>query len=68
MSSSNEDGCNLLAVETRVYYTTGVVTKTGGDLNLLKCTVNSCELRTDTAVSAISNSKIVFIDEGNLGD
>ena len=41
------DSCSLLAIEARVYYTTG---------------------HYDTAISAISNSKIVFVGEGNLGD
>ena len=41
------DSCSFLAIEARVYYTTGDY---------------------DTAISAISNSKIVFAGEGNLGD
>src|SRR5262249_40200377 len=45
--SSGEFECSLLAIEARVYYTTG---------------------EDDTAISAISNSKIVFVGEGNLGD
>jgi hypothetical protein len=48
VSSSSRFECSLIAVEARVYYTTGVgVTE---------------------AVSAISNSKVVFAGEGNLGD
>jgi len=49
VSSSDVFECSLIAVDARVYYTTG----TGN---------------TDTAVSAISNSKVVFFGEGNLGD
>jgi len=49
VSSSKGFDCSLLAVEARVYYTTGT-----GVL--------------DAAISAISNSKIVFAGEGNLGD
>ena len=47
VSSTDGPECSRIAVEARVYYTTG---------------------EDDTAISAISNSKIVFIDEGNLGD
>jgi hypothetical protein len=47
VSSSAEDGCDRIAVEARVYYTTGAQ---------------------DAALLAISNSKVVFVDEGNLGD
>src|SRR5262249_47798474 len=50
VSSTQESACSRIAVDARVYYTTG--TNNEGD----------------TAVVAISNSKIVFIDEGNLGD
>lgn len=46
-SPSAEFDCSLLAIEARVYYTTG---------------------KGDTAISAISNSKVVFAGEGNLGD
>jgi hypothetical protein len=45
--SSDEFECSLLAIDARVYYTTG---------------------DRDTAISAISNPKIVFYGEGNLGD
>lgn len=48
VSSSTEDGCDRIAVEARVYYTTGA--------------------GATEAVSAISDSKIVFVGEGNLGD
>jgi hypothetical protein len=47
VSSTAVFDCSLIAVEARVYYTTGAG---------------------DTAISAISNSKIVFAGEGNLGD
>ena len=47
VSSTAEFACSLIAVEARVYYTTGI---------------------NDTALLAISNSKIVFAEEGNLGD
>jgi hypothetical protein len=48
VSSSSEFECSLIAVEARVYYTTGA--------------------GATEAVSAISNSKVVFAGEGNLGD
>jgi hypothetical protein len=44
-----ENECSRIAVEARVYYTTG-------------------RNPDDTAISGISNSKVVFADEGNLGD
>ena len=47
VSSTEGPDCSRIAIEARVYYTTG---------------------DHDTAISAISNSKVVFIDEGNLGD
>jgi hypothetical protein len=50
VSSSIGFPCSLIAVEARVYYTTG------------------SEKEGDTAISAISNSKVVFFGEGNLGD
>ena len=50
VSSSMEFPCSLIAVEARVYDTTG------------------SEKEGDTAISAISNSKVVFFEEGNLGD
>jgi hypothetical protein len=50
VSSTDVFECSLIAVDARVYYTTG-----GGAAN-------------DTAITAISNSKIVFAGEGNLGD
>jgi hypothetical protein len=48
VSSSSEFECGLIAVEARVYYTTGA--------------------GATEAVSAISNSKVVFAGDGNLGD
>ena len=50
VSSTDSPACRNIAVDARVYQTTG--TNTAGD----------------TAISAISSSKIVFVDEGNLGD
>ena len=50
VSSTEGPECSRIAVEARVYYTTG------------------SEKEGDTAISAISNSKIVFVGEGNLGD
>ena len=47
VSSTDVFECSLLAVEARVYYTTGV---------------------NDTTLLAISNSKIVFAGDGNIGD
>jgi len=52
VSSSPLSGCNLLAVEARVYY----------------LGTNALGNTADSAVSAISNSRVVFIGEANLGD
>jgi hypothetical protein len=53
VSSTDVFECSLLAVEARVYYTTGPAGPSPAN---------------DTAISAISNSKVVFFGEGNLGD
>ena len=50
VSSTEGHDCSLIAVDARVYYTTG--SNSAGD----------------TGISAVSNSKVVFIGEGNLGD
>jgi predicted outer membrane repeat protein len=47
--SEPQPGCDLLAVEARVYYFS---TTAGGD----------------TAIQAVSNSRVVFFGEANLGD
>jgi hypothetical protein len=46
-SSKEPTECSRIAVDARVYYTSGA---------------------NDTGIAAISNSKIVFFGEGNLGD
>jgi hypothetical protein len=50
---SSEVGCDRIAVDARVYYTMGGAGPSPAN---------------DTTISAISNPKIVFFGEGNLGD
>jgi hypothetical protein len=53
VSSSEGFQCSLIAVDARVYFTTGGAGPSPAN---------------DTAILAISNSKVVFAGEGNLGD
>jgi hypothetical protein len=53
VSSTDVSDCSLIGVDARIYYTTGGVGPSPAN---------------DTAISAISNSKVVFFGEGNLGD